>query len=121
MHCVDLCESFQTHIFLQNLASIQPRTSPLTFARSARRPVARRGRVRLLDGEQRRGLAALRLEADPDELVHLGGVELRERSGPNMRMRDVDRVSNLVRILIFHGYQIFPDYKENCYSMKITA
>ena len=29
MHCVDLGESFQTHIFLQNLVSIQPRTSPL--------------------------------------------------------------------------------------------
>ena len=32
VHCVDLGESFQTHIFLQNLASIQPRTSPLKFA-----------------------------------------------------------------------------------------
>ena len=29
MHCVDLGESFRTHIYLQNLASIQPRTSPL--------------------------------------------------------------------------------------------
>ena len=29
MHCVDLGESFQTHIFLQNLASIQRRTSPV--------------------------------------------------------------------------------------------
>ena len=26
VHCVDLDESFQTHIYLQNLASIQPRT-----------------------------------------------------------------------------------------------
>ena len=34
VHCVDLGESFQTHIFLQNLASIQPRTSPVKFARS---------------------------------------------------------------------------------------
>ena len=33
MHCVDLGESFQTHIHLQNLASIQPRTSPVKFAR----------------------------------------------------------------------------------------
>ena len=32
VHCVDLGESFQTHIYLQNLASIQPRTSPLKFA-----------------------------------------------------------------------------------------
>ena len=28
VHCVDLGESFPTHISLQNLASIQPRTSP---------------------------------------------------------------------------------------------
>ena len=33
VHCVDLGESFQTHIYLQNLASIQPRTSPVKFAR----------------------------------------------------------------------------------------
>ena len=35
VHCVDLGESFQTHIYLQNLASIQPRTSPLKFVRSS--------------------------------------------------------------------------------------
>ena len=29
MRCVDLGESFQTHIYLQKLASIHPRTSPL--------------------------------------------------------------------------------------------
>ena len=34
VHCVDLGESFQTHIFLQNLASIQPNTSPVKFAAS---------------------------------------------------------------------------------------
>ena len=33
VRCVDLGESFQTHIFLQNLASMQPRTSPVKFAR----------------------------------------------------------------------------------------
>ena len=38
MHCVDLGQSFQTHIFLQNLASIQPRTSPVKFARSTMQP-----------------------------------------------------------------------------------
>ena len=32
--CVDLGESFQTHMYLQNLASIQPRTSPLKFVGS---------------------------------------------------------------------------------------
>ena len=37
VYCVDLGESFQTHIYLQNLASIQPRTSPvkLTEVREA--------------------------------------------------------------------------------------
>ena len=35
MHCVDLGESFPTHILLQNLASIQPRTSPIKFAHLA--------------------------------------------------------------------------------------
>ena len=36
VHCVDLGESFPTHIFLQNLASIQRRTSLVKFARSPR-------------------------------------------------------------------------------------
>ena len=36
MHCVDLGESFPTSIYLQNLASIQPRTSLVKFARSPR-------------------------------------------------------------------------------------
>ena len=35
VHCVDLGESFQTHIYLQNLASIQPRTSPVKSVRTA--------------------------------------------------------------------------------------
>ena len=34
VNCVDLGESFLTSIYLQNLASIQPRTSPVKFARS---------------------------------------------------------------------------------------
>ena len=34
VHCVDLGENFQTHIFLQNFVSIQPRKSPITFAAS---------------------------------------------------------------------------------------
>ena len=36
MHCVDLGESFPTHIFLHNLASILLRTSPVKFACSPR-------------------------------------------------------------------------------------
>ena len=57
VHCVDLDKSFQTHIYLQNLASIQPRTSPLKFAASA-------------GGECGRGSAVLS-----------GGCSLRDGSG----------------------------------------
>ena len=35
VHLVDLVESFPTNIFLQNLASIQKRTSPIKFAHLA--------------------------------------------------------------------------------------
>ena len=34
MHCIDLGERFPTSFFLQKSASIQPRTSPVKFARS---------------------------------------------------------------------------------------
>ena len=37
VHCVDLGESFPTSIYLQNLASMQPRTSPVKFASSSSR------------------------------------------------------------------------------------
>ena len=37
VHCVDLSESFPTSIYLQNLASIQPRTSPKKFESSSSR------------------------------------------------------------------------------------
>ena len=36
MHCVDLGERFPTSLYLQNLASTQPRKSPVKFARSPR-------------------------------------------------------------------------------------
>ena len=39
VHCVDLGESFRTHILLQNLAPIQPRTSPTKFDHLAWCPV----------------------------------------------------------------------------------
>ena len=35
--CVDLDESFPTSIYLQNLASIQPRTSPKKFGKTGKR------------------------------------------------------------------------------------
>ena len=37
-HLVDLEKCCQTHIFLQIFVSIQPRTSPVKFARSSRFP-----------------------------------------------------------------------------------
>ena len=50
VHCVDLGESFQTHIYLQILVSIQPRTSPPKFGQlKATRP-APAGRQRARGG-----------------------------------------------------------------------
>ena len=37
VHCVDLGESFSTSIYLQNVASIQPRTRPKKFESSSSR------------------------------------------------------------------------------------
>ena len=37
VHCVDLGESFPTHIYVQNLASIQSRTSSPKFAEASKR------------------------------------------------------------------------------------
>ena len=39
VNLVDLGETFQTHICLQKLASIQPRTSPVKFVRSSNAPL----------------------------------------------------------------------------------
>ena len=38
VNLVDLAKSFPTNIFLQNLASIQKRTSPMKFAHLAEKP-----------------------------------------------------------------------------------
>ena len=56
MHFVDLGESFPTHIYLQNLASIQPRTSPIKFAHLADKFV--KGSVSNLSTKVREGRAA---------------------------------------------------------------
>ena len=53
VHCVDLGESFQTHIYLQNLASVQPRTSPLKFARSSNAAAERARADGARDGKAR--------------------------------------------------------------------
>ena len=52
VHCVDIGESFPTSIYLQNLASIQPRTSPKKFGKTGKRtskfplPLHQSGRVK---------------------------------------------------------------------------
>ena len=53
MHRVDLGESFQTHIYSQNLASVQPRTSPLKFARSSNAAAERARADGARDGKAR--------------------------------------------------------------------
>ena len=62
VHCVDLGESFQTHVYLQNFASIQPRTSPVKFARpsnaAASGPPARAGAKTAGPGDRPRGAGA---------------------------------------------------------------
>ena len=57
VHCVDLGKSFQTHIYLQNLASIQPRTSPVKFAASRESSTAARGRPQAPRRDQAPGRA----------------------------------------------------------------
>ena len=60
MHCVDLGESFQTHILLQNLASIQPRKSPVKFARPITLPSRSRPALRVLPRVNHRAAARQR-------------------------------------------------------------
>ena len=63
VHCVDLGESFPTSIYLQNLASIPPRTSLVKFARSPRTdpPGVRNGASR------HRGLRSTQREEGPKQ------------------------------------------------------
>ena len=73
VHCVDLGESFQTHIYLQNLASIQPRTSPLKFAmRVAGRQIRLASDHRLAVGPLEPPDVLLLPALDHDEVSHLG-------------------------------------------------
>ena len=62
MHCVDLGESFQTHIYLQISPSIQPRTSSVKFAASHPNYL---GYAAPLPGELRRGVRDARSERGP--------------------------------------------------------
>ena len=73
VHCVDLDESFQTHIYLQNLASIQPRMSPLKFAirgRVSRTSRTAESRARPLDTQH--------LPRLPAKKLALRGIEIPE-------------------------------------------
>ena len=85
VHCVDLGESFQTHIFLQNFVSIQPRLSPCPKPRIPTDPPrnqrvtakpAKPGVLDVLPAQARRGgdLLEARLagEVAPREGTHQG-------------------------------------------------
>ena len=60
VHCVDLGENFQTHVYLQMLASIQPGTSPLKFARSSGAPVVSDAACYLRESNLPQNLLSLR-------------------------------------------------------------
>ena len=56
VNLVDLVKSFPTNIFLQNLASIQKRTSPVKFAHLAEK--SGKGSISNLSTKERRSLQA---------------------------------------------------------------
>ena len=75
VNLVDLVKSFPTNIFLQNLASIQKRTSPVKFAHLAEK--IRKGSISNLSTKAHAGLRVAE-PAVPIEpgFVHLGHVRL---------------------------------------------
>ena len=56
VHLVDLVKSFQTNIYLQKSASIQPRTSPIKFAHLAEK--SEKGSISNLSTKAAAGAAA---------------------------------------------------------------
>ena len=64
VNLVDLVKSFPTNIFLQNLASIQKRTSPIKFAHLAEESEI--GSISNLSTRERRSL----VDAATNSLVH---------------------------------------------------
>ena len=77
VNLVDLVKRFPTNIFLQNLASIQKRTSPIKFAHLAEKSengsisnLSTKAHARLPLGLRRRGL--------PDRRVPPNGARVRE-------------------------------------------
>ena len=69
VHCVDLGESFQTHVYLQNLASIQPRTSPVKFAASRDKP----GRPQVVKKAAKKSTASPKIQQILTETCNLAG------------------------------------------------
>ena len=122
VHCVDLGESFPTHIHLQNLASIQPRTSPLKFAAS-------RGTGRCAD--ESRWLYG-ELSSPVSDSDHSDGVALeelrRDPAGLNASLSPLPRTSSLLRyVTLFRcenastsreAYMMFPP-QDTCLHLKM--
>ena len=71
VNLVDLVKSFPTHTYLQNLASIQKRTSPIKFAHLAEK--SEKGSISNLSTKLEAGGAAVRAPESLAEVAHLQG------------------------------------------------
>ena len=69
VNLVDLVKSFPTNIFLQNLASIQKRTSPIKFAHLSKE--SENGSISNLSTKRLAARARVRGVQEPDELLHV--------------------------------------------------
>ena len=101
MHCVDLGESFQTHIFFPNFAPIQPRTSLVKFARSSRAGpnIAGRNSSAAAGPGRDAGREAGRERRRP-------GREARAGRGPRASRREVRAFACFTGILSFDSFHV---------------
>ena len=107
VHCVDLGESFPTSIYLQNLASIQPRTSPVKFASSSSRKCwtwTSKFQSSYLQPRPHFDVMRSRESSLANVLVHgLDGLDRCERlrqSHPDKRFEDVEK--HTIFLLLHH-------------------
>ena len=97
VNLVDLVKSFPTNIFLQNLASIQERTSPIKFAHSAEKS-ENHGSIsnlstKVVAAKAEPGAGLVSAEAEPG--AHLVAELAPEDGSPRLE----GRVEDLVRVL----------------------
>ena len=102
VHCVDLKESFRTHIYLQNFVSIPPKTSLVRFSVRFSVPAARSPRAQIpqvtSDASRRRsgsGLGVIlrrrhRTLSKPKRTRRMGPSSIAPRSAKKFRPRTSD-------------------------------